>query len=112
MNSAINYTLQFIIGGSVLVVMSFFAKHIHPKYAAVVYAIPAQFTLAAILIYLHTSKQTVQELSKASLLALGILALFIVSFLLFSSKFSFWISIGASYVIFAVLAILMLLIYR
>ena len=108
MNVLLNYLIQFVLGGGIIVLMSFLAKNFHPKYAALVYAIPIQFTLAAIFIYFGTNSGSIQELAKHSLYYTVAFVGFIVLFYLLMKHFSFWSSLGLSYVFF-IAAILLIL---
>ena len=46
MNQIMTYILQFVISGGVVVGMTALTRFVHPKFAALLYAIPLQFTLA------------------------------------------------------------------
>ena len=100
MNPILNYLIQFILGGGIIVGMSILAKYFHPKYAALLYALPIQFTLAAIFIYFGTKEGTIQQLAQNSLFyILGFVA-FIIAFYFLTKHFNFWSSLGISYLLF------------
>ncbi|MCK4883605.1 MAG: hypothetical protein KAS30_01915 [Candidatus Diapherotrites archaeon] len=101
MNNFLIYLIEFILGGSVIVGMDLLAKT-HPKYAAVLYAVPLQFTLAAIFIYMGTEKNTIQNLSIYALYSLVVLMLFIGTFYLLTKRFDFWPSLVFSYILFSI----------
>ena len=88
MNPILNYSIQFILGGGVIVGMSILAKHFHPKYAAILYALPIQFTLAAIFIYFGTEKGTIQQLAHNTIFYIIGLVGFIVAFYFLSKHFA------------------------
>lgn len=96
---ALNYIIQFVIGGGVIVGMSFLAEHYGGKYAAVLYAIPIQFTIAALFIYFNTGKSTIQELSLATIVSLVVIILFIGMFYMLSMKYNFWLSLVTAYIL-------------
>lgn len=62
-NKYIDYAIQFLLGGGIIVGTSLLAKYSSPKYTALLYAIPVQFVLAAIFIHSGTKEETVQELA-------------------------------------------------
>lgn len=95
-----SYLLQFILGGGIIVGMVFLAKIYGGKTAAVLYAIPVQFTLTVIFIYLEDSAKTVRDLSIGTLYSLLILAIFISAFYFLSLCFEFWTALLCSYLLF------------
>ncbi len=108
MHAIILYVIQFFLGGSIIVGMTLLAKHAHPKYAAILYAIPVQFTLAAIFIYLGTKKGTIEQLTQHSLLyTLGFIG-FIVAFYVLKKHMGFWSSLGLSHVFFLGIVLIIL----
>ena len=96
----LKYLLQFVIGGGVIVGMSVLSKHMGAKYAAALYAVPSQFTLGVIFIYLQSGKSNIQLLSGGAIYALVCTMLFVVIFKWLLSYANFWISLGTSYVLF------------
>ena len=108
MNPILNYSLQFIVGGGIIVAMSVLAKYFHPKYAALIYALPLQFTIAAIFIYLGTEQGTIQQLAKNSLFFIFGFIVFIISFYFLTKQFNFWTSLGISYLIFICITFIVL----
>lgn len=99
MNPLLNYSIQFVLGGGIIVGMSILAKYVDTKYAALLYALPIQFTLAAIFIYLGTKEGTVQKLAQNSIwYMLGFIA-FVVAFYFLTKYLEFWPSLGIAYVI-------------
>ena len=108
MNPILNYSIQFILGGLIVAGMSILAKYFHPKYAALLYAIPIQFTLAAIFIYYGTKAGTIQQLAHSSIFFVIGLAGFIFTFYLLTKYLNFWPSLAASYVLLAGIMFLIL----
>ena len=106
MNPVLNYSLQFIIGGGIIVAMSVLAKYFNPKYAALIYALPLQFTIAAIFIYIGTEQGTIQNLAKNSLFYIFGFVIFIISFYFLTKQFNFWTSLGISYLIFICITVM------
>lgn len=102
MNTLISYLVQFILGGGIIVAMTYLAEHQGAKYAALLYAVPIQFTLAAGFIYLGTEKSTIQELSISSIYSLMILIVFIFVFYQLTKKCSFWLSLFLAYILFGI----------
>lgn len=96
------YLLRFILGGGVIVGMTWLAEHLHPKYAAYLYVVPVQLTIAVLFTYLGTSEKTVRDLLISTFASLGVLAAFSISFYLSMSRFSFWQSLGVSYGVFGI----------
>ncbi len=108
MTPTLNYIIQFLIGGSVIVGMSILAKYCSPKYAALLYGLPIQFTLATIFIYLGTDKGNIQELAKSSVFYTLLLVGFIATFYVLIRNFEFWPTMGISYGILIVASIVLL----
>lgn len=52
MNLFLYYVIQFMLGGGIIVGMSILATKLEAKFAAILYAMPIQFIIAAIFIYL------------------------------------------------------------
>jgi len=96
-----NYLFQFILGGGVVVGMSYLATHIDPKYSAILYGIPIQFLIAIIFINLGAKEGLILELTKQSIFYTLILISFLVLFYFLSKNFEFWTSIiiGLAYLI-------------
>lgn len=88
--------------------MSILAKYFHPKYAALIYSLPLQFTIAAIFIYLGTKQGTIQQLAQNSLFYIFGFIVFIISFYFLTKEFNFWTSIIISYIIFFIIVIIIL----
>jgi uncharacterized membrane protein (GlpM family) len=108
MNPILNYSIQFVVGGGIIVVMSILAKNFHPKYAALIYALPIQFTIAAIFIYLGTKQGTIQQLAQNSLFYILGFVIFIISFYFLTKNYNFWTSLGISYLIFFCITLIIL----
>jgi len=108
MNPILNYSIQFVLGGSIIVGMNILAKYFHPKYAALLYALPIQFTLAAIFIYLGTKEGTIQQLAQNSIFYIIGFVVFIVAFYFLTKYLNFWPSLGISYALFMVITLLIL----
>lgn len=108
MHPVLSYVIQFFVGGTIIVLMSILAKYAHPRYAALLYALPIQFTLAAIFIYLGTKEGTVQVLAQNSLLYILGFVGFIVAFYILTEYMNFWLSLGISYLLFIIITLLVL----
>ena len=108
MNLTLYYIIQFVLGGSIIVAMSYLSKHVDPKYAAIIYAMPIQFVLAASLIYFGTDKRTIQDLTLNSIYYLIIFLIFILIFYYLINKYSFWTSLSSSLIIFFILVLIIL----
>lgn len=109
MNVIFNYIIQFVLGGGIIVGMDILAKNFNPKYASILYALPLQFTLAIIFIYLDSKEGTVAQLAYNSLFYTLGFVIFIVVFYLLIKYLSFWLSLGLSYSLFIIIS---LIIYR
>jgi len=96
-----NYLLQFLLGGWIVVGMSYLATHIDPKYSAILYGIPIQFLLAIIFINVGAKEGLVLEVTKNSIIYTFILISFLILFYFLLKNFEFWksIIIGLSYLI-------------
>jgi len=88
--------------------MSILARHFNAKYAALLYALPIQFTLAAIFIYLGTKDGTIQQLAHNSLFFILGFIVFIVVFYFLTKQLNFWLSLSLSYLIFIIVTLLIL----
>lgn len=108
MKQIITYLIEFVLGGGIIVGMDILARKVHPKFSALLYALPLQFTLAAIFIYRGTNKSTIQSLSVFTILSLLTLILFISVFYFLTRKFEFWTSLGISYGMFIVIGAIIL----
>ncbi|MDD9953245.1 MAG: hypothetical protein OXR66_02835 [Candidatus Woesearchaeota archaeon] len=97
-----NWILHFLIGGVVTAGMIYLAQHVNPKAAALLYAVPVQFTIAVIFIFKGTSDATIQKLTVETLYALTLFVGFILLFFFLMKKFEFWTSLGMSYLAFTV----------
>jgi hypothetical protein len=106
------YIVQFIVSGGVVVGMSILASHANPKYAALLYAIPIQFILAAIFIYFGTKDGTVQNLVLHSLVYIIGLVVFMVAFYFMIRYTNFWLSLVVSLVIFTVISLIIFKFYQ
>ena len=80
--------------------MTLSAKWYGGKAAALIYAIPVQFTIAAIFIYLDQSSETIRELSVGTLYSILILAGFVGLFCILTQFLNFWSSLTCSYLAF------------
>ncbi len=105
MSPTLNYIIQFFIGGGVIVGMSILAKYCSPKYAALLYGLPIQFTLATIFIYLGTDKGHIQDLAKSSIFYILLLAGFITLFAFLIRHLDFWPTMGISYLVLTIISI-------
>lgn len=95
-NTTLGYILEFIAGGTVIAGMSFLAREVKPEYAGLLYALPLQFSLAALFTYLGSGRLTVQQLTQESLTyVLGYVG-FILSFYILINRFGFWVSLTTS----------------
>ena len=101
----INYILQFIIGGGTIVGMSFLAKNFDPKYAAFLYALPIQYTIALIFIHINSEKKGISELIKHNLSYSFIFITFLLMLFFLLKHFNFWPSLIISYFFFAIFMI-------
>ena len=108
MNPILNYAIQFILGGGIIVGMNILASHTHPKYAALLYALPIQFTLAAIFVYLGTNQGTIQQLTQSSIIYVFAMIGFIILFYYLTKQFSFWTSMGTAYLFFIIVVAIVL----
>lgn len=108
MNPVLNYLIQFIIGGGIIVGMSILAKHAGPKYAALLYALPIQFTIAVVFIYFDANEGTVRQLAQDSLVFIVGFVGFIIAFYFLTRHFHFWSSLGMSYLLLIVTTSLIL----
>lgn len=106
------YIIEFIFGGGIIVGMDILAKRFSPKYSALLYALPLQFTIAAIFIYTDSEKSTIQQLSIASIYLLISTVLFIVVFYFLTKKLDFWISLGIAYTILIIIGYILLKIIK
>jgi len=79
--------------------MSVLAKYCGPKYSALLYAVPLQFTLAAIFIYLQNDLSTIRGLSFYTLFSLVIIFGFVLLFYFLVQHYNFWWSLGISYLL-------------
>jgi len=94
------YVIHFLIWWFVIVAMELAAVYLDVKYAAIVYALPIQFTLAAIFIYFDLWKSALVSLTKDSLIYIAAFVLFIILFYIFLKYLNFWQSMFLSYFIF------------
>jgi len=95
-----SYIFQFMLWWTIITFMSYLWKNIDIKYSALIYAMPIQFTIAVIFIYIWTNKKTIQDLSKSTIISTVIIIIFIICFLLLSKKFSIYTSLIISYIIY------------
>ena len=106
--TCLNYSIQFILGGGIIIGMNILAKYFHPKYAALLYALPIQFTLSAIFIYLGTKEGTVQQLAQNSLFYITGFVGFMIAFYFLIKHIDFWSSLGISYLLFIGITLIIL----
>ena len=106
MNVIFNYIIQFVLGGGIIVGMNILAKNSHPKYASILYALPLQFTLAIVFIYLGTKEGTVAQLAYNSLFYTFGFVIFIIAFYFLIKLLNFWLSLGISYILFIVISLI------
>ena len=99
-----NYIFQFFLWGFLIAWFSFVANNLWPKAAALFYALPIQFTIHVVLLYLQTyDKQEIFVVSKSSIYSLLMIIFFLIMYSFLLSKYSFLISTIIAYLFFWIL---------
>jgi len=92
----------------VVVGTAFLANYVHPRYAAILYSLPLQFTAAAVIVYLESGKITLQQVTLNAIFYIIAFVLFLLVFYFLLTRADFWKAIGISYVV-LIIAILLIL---
>lgn len=102
-----NYIYQFIFWGLIIVWFSYIASKLWTKAAALFYALPIQFTIHVVLLYLQNKdKNEIFILSKNSIISLLIIILFLLIYSFALSRLSFMLATIVSYIIFIIFVLL------
>jgi uncharacterized membrane protein (GlpM family) len=94
------YTLfKFLIGGGMVIGVTWLSKFIDPKYGGILIAAPIVTTIAFIFTYLENGAQTTQQLVLASFYFMIPTLMFVLVLLLLMYRFSFVPSLVGAYLI-------------
>lgn len=99
----LKYVLQFILGGGIIVGITVLTEHVDPKYAAFLYSLPVQFTVAAVFIHFGSESTAISSLASESLFYISTLLVFIAVFYITFKYLSFWQTLGVSYLFYMVM---------
>ncbi|MEI7856347.1 MAG: GlpM family protein [Methanomicrobiales archaeon] len=92
------YTLlKFIIGGSVIVGVTFLAEHVDPRYGGMIAAAPIITTLAFLFTYSEAGRETTRQLVISTFWFAIPTIMFLLAFWLLMNRFSLLPSIGGAY---------------
>jgi uncharacterized membrane protein (GlpM family) len=90
---------KFLVGGSVLVGITYLARSVDPKYGGILAAAPAVTTLAFIFTRAETSPATTQALVLSSLYFAIPSFIFLLALYLLLGRFPFLPSLGGAYAV-------------
>ena len=100
------YLIQFIIGGIIIAGTGYLAENLSTKAAAIFWAMP--ITLIPIILFLYyenkTPIKTLRNLLIENIPSISVLLLWVLILYFLLAYFSFWISLGVSFVCFGILA--------
>ncbi len=92
------YTLlKFVIGGSVIVGVTFLAEHVDPRYGGMIAAAPIITTLAFLFTYSEAGSETTRQLVISTFWFAIPTLIFLLSFWFLMNRFSLLPSIGGAY---------------
>jgi uncharacterized YccA/Bax inhibitor family protein len=107
MSIFINYFLQFLLGGLIIVLISIVTKYFSPELAAIIYAIPIQFILALILLkYNNVSNQKIIVFVQESIFYSTILVMFLLILNFLLKRYSFKFSLTISLILFIIVILI------
>jgi len=104
MNIVLYYLSQFVIGGLMVVGITFLAKYVNPKYTGIIYALPAILIVAIIFVYLDCGLNISKSTLKSILIYEFTLVYFIFAFYLLLYKINFWWALALAFLSWSVIA--------
>jgi len=92
------YTLlKFVVGGGIIVGVTFLAQNIEPKYGGILAAAPITTTIAFVYTYSETNAGVTQQLILSAFYFAIPTVLFLCVLYLLMNRFSFLLSLGGAY---------------
>ena len=92
------YTLlKFIVGGTIIVGVTFLAEQVDPRYGGMLSAAPIITTLAFLFTYSEAGRQTTQQLVISAFYFAIPTLLFLLALYFLMSRFSLPLSLGGAY---------------
>jgi membrane protein GlpM len=94
--------LKFLVGGAVVAGTTVLTEQINPKWGGILATAPIITTLAFYFVYLETNQATAQQLALNSFYFVIPTALFMAAMFLLLNRYSFFPSLGGSYLVWIV----------
>jgi uncharacterized membrane protein (GlpM family) len=94
------YTIfKFLIGGGMVVGVTWLSRFVDPKYGGILIAAPIVTTIAFLFTYVENGTQTTQQLVLASFSFMIPTLLFVLALFLLMYRFSFVLSMAVAYLV-------------